>query len=595
MATQHAYPQALPGGHIRLLKVVSDGDNFEGELEMFHKDNLPYFSAISWCWPNRWEVRELTFKCNGQPFPVSPQLDAAICCLTPKGVPSSSRIWIDAICINQDDIEEKNIHIPLMHEVYGKANLVVVWLGVSKDDSDLVIDAQKITTLNQKLALVPAYTSLSDLTHFGLPGPSDAMWRAIGQLCERDWFYRTWVVQEVALAGKVEVCCGSKSLGWTVLAKLIFEIVRIGLAPLCQGPQPAGRRSRPNGFAVLQDLNWVKTMQQNGECAIDYLLHMVRLKEVTKPVDKVYGLMGLTSEIFRASISVDYAEYDHQYWRVYLELGKHIITQDQSFWLLSMASSKERPESLPTWCPNLNSTTPEYLDFGNMTNWRAGFEVGDSRNGRIYTIPGSPNIKIRGFQIDIVRDVIHLGGPSRSNGETDSASDSSGASFQSRESRCFELTQESFGDTDTAVDAHSRTLIANTWFDGSPVLPTQRKKVCQAYNDCKVHLANHSKSNQSGANDGQQLMHQYLTQLDWWSERPFYTTENRRIGRGSYNMKPGDMLCIFYSARPVFILRSDPGSQEAVKLVGDAYLHGCMELESTSDIGRGPTVDFIIG
>jgi len=90
-------------------------------------------------------------------------------------------------------------------------------------------------------------------------------------------------------------------------------------------------------------------------------------------------------------------------------------------------------------------------------------------------------------------------------------------------------------------------------------------------------------------------MNQYLAQLNWWSERPFYTTENGRIGRGSHNMKPGDMLCVFYLARPIFILRSDPRSEEALKLVGDAYLHECMELESTSDAGRGPTVDFIIG
>ena len=90
-------------------------------------------------------------------------------------------------------------------------------------------------------------------------------------------------------------------------------------------------------------------MVQNNDLSMNYLLHMVRLKEVTKPVDKVYGLLGIVGEDMRSAIEVNYAENDRQYWKAYVELAQQIVTtDDQGFWLLCMASSRERPEQLPT-------------------------------------------------------------------------------------------------------------------------------------------------------------------------------------------------------------------------------------------------------
>ena len=292
-------------------------------------------------------------------------LHALFRALTPTGLPASVTVWVDAICINQDDPREKDVHIPRMREIYGKAHSVTVWLGEEAEASALAMDAKRVQTMYAQLVGLPFYGSHTDYLRNGLPGSGDPMWRAVGRLCDRNWFYRTWVVQEVALARRIEVLCGGQWLSWNDLVGLVSELVRTGLSMLCRANESTSR-SRPNGFRVLLDMAFTRTMHQDGGCPIDYILRMVRLKEVTKPIDKVYGLLGLLDDDLREAIRIDYAKYESSYWEVYLDVARYIASTDRSFWLLSMASSTERPKMLPSWCPNLNSTIPEVLDFSSQ-------------------------------------------------------------------------------------------------------------------------------------------------------------------------------------------------------------------------------------
>jgi len=354
--------------------------------------------------------------------------------------------------------------------------------------------------------------------------------------------------------------------------------------------------ARPDGFGVLMDLSVTRTMVQNDDMSMSYLLHMVRLKEVTKPVDKVYGLLGIVGEEVRSAIKVNYAENDQQYWKAYVELAEQIITgDDPGFWLLCMASSRERPEQLPTWCPNFNSLTAEYLDFGYQ-KWQAG--LGD-KTGGIRLIRGSSSIQIPGFRIDVVDEVVHIGGPySVAVGQEDRGRDGNTAAFLERDTQCLALARHCFDDVNNAWDAYARTLIVNSWYNGLPIQLSQSERVRNAYEDAKAYLAQNVTSNtavtHTPADDArQQLAKQYITQLGWWQERPFYTTKHGRIGRGAFNMRAGDEICVLYQAGPVFVLRHEQGSKEW-KLVGDAYLHGCMHLDSMPEAGRGPDTTFTI-
>lgn len=331
-------------------------------------------------------------------------------------------------------------------------------------------------------------------------------------------------------------------------------------------------------------------MVQNGSLSMSYLLHMIRLKEITKPVDRVYGLLGILGENMRSAIKVDYIENDQKYWKAYVDLAKEIVAaDDRAYWLLCMASSSKRPQQLPTWCPNFNSSSADYLDFGDQ-NWRAGVASKPTQHDGIRFVKGFSNIQVPGFLIDVVDEVVHIGGPYSPVVGQDRGRDGNIVAFLERDRLCLELTRRQFDDVDDAQDAYARTLIVNSWIDGSLIQPSQRERLVNSYEDSKAYLSQIAAGNTANTRnlidtEGQQLSQEYITQLGWRQERPFYTTNEGRIGRGAFNMQTGDAIAILYNAGPVFILRSE-GERQDWNLVGDGYLHGCMDLDSMPEKGR---------
>jgi hypothetical protein len=212
---------------------------------------------------------------------------------------------------------------------------------------------------------------------------------------------------------------------------------------------------------------------------------------------------------------------------------------------------------------------------------------------------GSSSIQIPGFRIDVVDEVVHIGGPySAAVGQEDKGRGGNTVAFLERDKQCLELARHCFADVNNAWDAYARTLIVNSWYNGSSIQLSQSERVRNAYEDAKANLAQNvsriTTATHIPSDDArEQLAQQYITQLGWWQERPFYTTKHGRIGRGAFNMRAGDEICVFYQAGPVFILRHEQGS-DVWKLVGDAYLHGCMDFDSMPEAGRGPDVTFII-
>ncbi|MCJ1439315.1 hypothetical protein MMC27_008707 [Xylographa pallens] len=76
--------------------------------------------------------------------------------------------------------------------------------------------------------------------------------------------------------------------------------------------------------------------------------------------------------------------------------------------------------------------------------------------------------------------------------------------------------------------------------------------------------------------------------------RPYFFTQNGRIGRGPVGIQPNDFICVLYSAPAPFVIRYDSES-DAAKLIGDAYLDECMDFDNMPTLGRGPEEIFTIG
>ncbi|KAK1752009.1 heterokaryon incompatibility protein-domain-containing protein, partial [Echria macrotheca] len=179
----------------------------------------PIFTASLFCFPAR---REL---------PITPTLESAL-----RGfrLPSDIRtLWADAVCINQQDLDEKSVQVRRMSEIYSNAKYVRIWLGDTADDSDeafrvirlcepgLIWLSEKCTKENPrdiKFADLgidehpfegkhPNEITQAVKRHITKRGES-----ALRRLFSRPWFGRRWVIQEAGLAQKGEIHCGSASL-----------------------------------------------------------------------------------------------------------------------------------------------------------------------------------------------------------------------------------------------------------------------------------------------------------------------------------------------------------------------------------------------
>jgi hypothetical protein len=145
----------------------------------FHdSQNSHLYEALSYVWGD--PTGRLPIMIHGHSFHVTVNLHTAL--LRLRNHAMQRVLWIDAICINQDDQEEKEHQIKAMADIYGNANRVVVWLGEAADDSDKALEVIRLagdktsTFLSQEKQVEKTETE----------GPLLA-------LLQRPWFQRIWV------------------------------------------------------------------------------------------------------------------------------------------------------------------------------------------------------------------------------------------------------------------------------------------------------------------------------------------------------------------------------------------------------------------
>lgn len=554
------------------------------------------FDAISYCWGN--PEKSKTIICEGKSLWVPGDLHDMLHHLYEPGC---RKIWIDAVCINQSDDGEKASQVRIMDQVYKMASNVLVWLGLSADNSDLVFDHASVV-IDRCASISERFVDENQLPSFKLPDVTHPLWHAVGDLLGRRWFTRLWVIQEVVLASNVIVACGSKRITWHLLGQLAGEITRIGLCAAARGnriPNP----HRSDGFGAIESIDILRKQYKDrmtppNPYGFLGIVGLGREKDVTEPVDRIYGLLGLANDSVRKSIKIDYSkEHREKFWKVYIEFGKLWAKMDYRY-LLSTAPSNDRPSELPSWCPNFNFGTSVAFPFGAVDGYKAGFV--EKKPGSAETLAGSDYIKIPGFRIDHIEKVVRSSWswsqfPDDTKGPTGLA-----AQLLTYEAECFDLSRQSCLPSEEILDAHWRTLVANNVTGHSPA----SANFFQSYlNAGRWWAALREQDPQSTellserlglTREAQISMLTFMSALVSYQDRKFFSTVHGRVGLGPPDVLPSDVICVFESAYPVFVLRYAPDSSVA-RLIGDAYVHGLMDLSLMPSQGREPNEVFVLG
>ncbi|KAL0470143.1 heterokaryon incompatibility protein domain-containing protein [Neurospora intermedia] len=303
-------------------------------------------------------------------------------------------LWIDQICINQDDNEEKSFQVQLMRDIYSSAHQVVVWLGPAVDDSNRVMDAlaevgQEFVDKIGDHTAEGHWLSVDRLVKEKIDQP-DAVafmrkaYKVIYMLnkensftrwVERTWFKRLWTIQEFCLCADTIFACGYKVVSQKMVSALT-DFMRCIIMDKClrgllETPDTPTYSTLFSGLMRLFPL-----FQHRGYCQYPYrketLEHLlvelfvgVTPPCVTNKRDKVYGLLGLAGDADELGIRPDYTTSTtlaqvftqtaraiiQKNWKIQRKRGLQILRYG------SLGQRKSAPKNetdLPSWVPEWN-------------------------------------------------------------------------------------------------------------------------------------------------------------------------------------------------------------------------------------------------
>ena len=121
-------------------------------------------------------------------------------------------MWIDALCIDQSSVQERNHQVGQMGNIHRKASSVIAWLGEASIDSDIALNV--IVMLSKDV-----HFSQSSIWSDPEADRRGDEWikepvNAINNLFKRPWWDRIWCVQEIVLAQNAVIVCGRRALPW---------------------------------------------------------------------------------------------------------------------------------------------------------------------------------------------------------------------------------------------------------------------------------------------------------------------------------------------------------------------------------------------
>ncbi|KAI4947701.1 hypothetical protein J4E91_006523 [Alternaria rosae] len=201
--------KALANNEIRLLKI----SYIDGIIQLKSRrhvlaQDLDY-DAISYVWGSAPATETVLY--NGKPLIITPTALEMLHYL--HGYQRNTkkrRIWIDAICINQDDKKEKSNQISLMRDIYAWTTTVIVWMGPSTLETDVFFagfpDVKKKS--KEWIAHYTIDPNCRDPVKEELLCDAYVFFEGLSQLLSGEWFRRLWTYQEIILPPRATLLCG---------------------------------------------------------------------------------------------------------------------------------------------------------------------------------------------------------------------------------------------------------------------------------------------------------------------------------------------------------------------------------------------------
>ncbi|KAL1591986.1 hypothetical protein SLS60_011578 [Paraconiothyrium brasiliense] len=500
MANDHHLPPLQSSTSIRLIELEPREFNSDivMSIDTYNLQDDPQYFALSYTWgdplvhPYTATKPSRTVWIDTKPFLITPNLHDALnqlrFSLVPQGN-SKMLLWIDAICINQDDMSERSHQVGLMGQIYAAASLVVSWVGKAGDDTliaiELILRLRPIVEiwLSEKFVSKYGYDSEELFERAGVSIVKPKEWKALCSFYERQYFSRAWIVQEIALSQRLMLLCGHYIVWWDDLAYLSEMMTSLNWIPnLVQfsnaakvGTRRSNERVRRRRLtlgapAVYMRIrkHWVEqgssdpgqvkgALKDPDARALYHLLELLiyetRFFQATDHRDNIYAVLAIIKHISRATYAATgllRPDYYLPIGQVFINVTREIATQTDSTSIFSLIDhdSKQTPD-LPSWVPDYSVSGLQAIAYSCPLRPHRAFNLA----------PRSPEATIvddkfflNAMRWGAIADFAHLG---RS------------FTFQGQLKLCLQLPKF-LPNGQTRIEAFWRTQVADTDGDQSP-------------------------------------------------------------------------------------------------------------------------------
>ncbi|KAH7327498.1 heterokaryon incompatibility protein-domain-containing protein [Rhexocercosporidium sp. MPI-PUGE-AT-0058] len=343
--------------------VLKFSDSDDGKLDCYleHESliNPGSYLALSYCWGNQETTRSIQI--GGHFVEITTNLAAALYAVRRLRCPTATkgliRLWVDAICINQTDNEERSNQVRNMRQIYAKSSEVLSWVGsgaLSGFPSEAVEYLIKKQSLIQRLndatsSHRDAQMLLDDFSSFSFA--TKEAWvenklNIMDAFFNQPYWKRVWIIQEVTVASRVTIVWGNAEIPWEVVAKAlsVWKMMEIS-----NGPRQT--RGFTNALHLLEfhDHGNVKPQPISLLDAISWSHQTLS----TDPRDRIFALLGLCHDGPRF---VPVPNYKQSLEAIMTDMVLSMMRYTKSLDLICLKGvGVKRPASmkLPSWVPNI--------------------------------------------------------------------------------------------------------------------------------------------------------------------------------------------------------------------------------------------------
>jgi hypothetical protein len=351
---------------IRLVRIdkAELGKRIHCTLQHVSMNAKPFYVALSYAWDNPFGKADQVGEhgedivINKRPFRTAKTLAVRYnlaCALKTLPHGSSHWFWIDAICLNQSDVAERNEQVFRMGDIYSEALKVIAWLGPVNDNSGLafalvrnIADRGTATDVVEARKWIESILS-DEAFHY--------LWLAFVHLLKRTWWRRTWVLQELSQGKDLEVWCGTAQLDWLIFDGAFGVLTSDQVEKVSERFAPAGASNQVfDAFAAITfRINTRRRIFQGETMPLLYMLDGARSHKATDARDKLFALLSLIHKDERDLVVVD---YNISARALYISFARRCIEATGDLQIVTLAQEND-PADFPSWVPDWTRTQIE--------------------------------------------------------------------------------------------------------------------------------------------------------------------------------------------------------------------------------------------